>query len=75
MGDKIVAIEIEDSGCSIPPESLHAIFDPFFTTKETGSGTGLGLTVSRKIIELHGGIISVSNRPTGGVSVRILLPT
>ena len=73
-GDTVLSIEIEDSGCGIPAGSLHAIFDPFFTTKETGSGTGLGLTVCRKILELHGGTIGVSNRPEGGVRVRILLP-
>lgn len=73
-GDTIVAIEIEDTGRGIPTGSLHAIFDPFFTTKETGSGTGLGLTVCRKILELHGGSIGVSNRQGGGVRVRVLLP-
>jgi PAS domain S-box-containing protein len=73
-GDAVVSIEIEDTGPGIPPGSLHAIFDPFFTTKETGSGTGLGLTVCRKILELHNGSIVVSNRPQGGVRVRIVLP-
>lgn len=71
-GDSVVSIEIEDTGRGIPPDSLHAIFDPFFTTKETGSGTGLGLTVCRKILELHGGSIEVANRETSGVRVRIL---
>lgn len=73
-GAAVVSIEIEDTGRGIPPGSLHAIFDPFFTTKETGSGTGLGLTVCRKILELHDGSIGVSNRQEGGVRVRILLP-
>lgn len=73
-GDTVVAIEIEDAGHGIPPGSMPAIFDPFFTTKETGSGTGLGLTVSRKILELHGGSIELANREAGGVRVRLLLP-
>jgi len=73
-GDSVVSIELEDTGHGIPPGSLQAIFDPFFTTKETGSGTGLGLTVSRKILELHGGSIDVANRETGGTRVRLLLP-
>jgi PAS domain S-box-containing protein len=72
--DTVVSIELEDTGHGIPAGSLHAVFDPFFTTKETGSGTGLGLTVCRKILELHSGSIGVANRQGGGVRVRILLP-
>ena len=73
-GDTVVALELDDTGRGIPMESLHAIFDPFFTTKATGSGTGLGLTVSRKFLELHGASIAVSNRAEGGVKVRIIFP-
>jgi PAS domain S-box-containing protein len=73
-GDAVASIEIEDTGLGISREALPAIFDPFFTTKETGSGTGLGLTVCRKILELHGGSIGISNRQEGGVRVRIVLP-
>lgn len=74
-GDTVVTLEIEDTGCGIPPASLGAIFDPFFTTKATGSGTGLGLTICRKILELHGAAIAVTNRPDRGVKVRIVFPT
>ena len=65
---------IADSGEGIPEENLDRIFDPFFTTKGTGKGTGLGLAVCRKIIEQHGGRISVSSRPGEGTNFFISLP-
>src|SRR5262249_3581778 len=74
VGDTAVVAEVEDTGCGIPQENLAKIFDPFFTTKPTGVGTGLGLPVSKKIIELHRGTIEIRNKPQGsGVRVRILL--
>ena len=69
-----VTIEIEDTGTGIPPHLMPRIFDPFFTTKPQGGGTGLGLSVTKRIIELHGGRIQIQNRAEGGVRVTIRLP-
>ena len=72
-GETLVIAEIEDTGAGIPPDQITKIFDPFFTTKPTG--TGLGLPVSKKIIELHGGAIHIANREQGGVRVAVVFKT
>jgi signal transduction histidine kinase len=53
---------------------LPKIFDPFFTTKEIGKGTGMGLSISFKIIQEHGGKILVDTEPGSGTVFSILLP-
>jgi len=65
-------ISIKDNGIGIAPEHIGKLFDPFFTTK-TG-GTGLGLPITRQIIEQHGGRINVTSRPHAGTCFQIVLP-
>lgn len=73
-GDQVVLLEVIDHGPGIPPEILRRIFEPFFTTKPTGEGTGLGLPVAKRIVELHRGHLQVKNLEEGpGVRVRIML--
>ena len=67
-----VQIEVEDSGVGIAPEATDRVFNPFFSTKD--SGTGLGLALTHKIIEDHGGVIDFRGAPGGGTIFRIALP-
>ena len=64
--DDTVRIEISDTGKGIPEEQIELIFEPFFTTKKDGEGTGLGLFIVRKMVELMGGRISVASAAGAG---------
>ncbi|GAB4438620.1 MAG: hypothetical protein OHK0040_10080 [bacterium] len=72
--DRVVVIEVEDTGIGISQENLSKIFQPFFTTKPATEGTGIGLSISKEIIERHGGEISVKSEVGKGTTFRITLP-
>ena len=74
-GERVVIAEVRDTGKGIAESHLPKIFDPFFTTKAVGVGTGLGLSVVKKIIDLHGGAIDLQNTQPGGVAVTLMLRT
>lgn len=67
-----IEVSVTDSGPGIPQDSLAHIFQPFFTTK--ADGMGMGLSISRTIIEAHGGRLWAENRPEGGAAFRFTLP-
>ncbi|MFN0086104.1 MAG: ATP-binding protein [Blastocatellia bacterium] len=73
-GFSFVAVHVTDTGGGIAPEHLPHIFEPFFTTKDIGSGTGLGLAVSRRIIEEHSGWVTAANQAGGGAVFTVFLP-
>ncbi|HNT86563.1 MAG TPA: ATP-binding protein [Candidatus Hydrogenedentes bacterium] len=70
--ERFITVTIEDTGCGMTPEQRDRIFSPFYTTKE--KGTGLGLAVSLKIVEAHGGAIEVATEPGRGAAVSVILP-
>ncbi len=65
--------EFQDSGTGIAREHLPRIFEPYFTTKKTG--IGLGLAITKRVVEAHKGHIEISNTPGSGACVRIKIPT
>ncbi len=73
-GTPAVTIAIRDDGAGIAREAQARIFDPFFTTKTVGQGTGLGLSVSYRIVERHSGTLTVESTPGAGSTFTITLP-
>jgi signal transduction histidine kinase len=71
-GDNFVQIDISDTGIGFGPEVGEKVFTPFFTTKTRGSG--LGLSVSRLVVELHGGRLKIASEKGKGTVVSIVLP-
>ncbi len=72
--EKNIIIEFEDTGCGIKQENLNKIFEPFFTTKPVGQGTGLGMSISYKVIQSHNGKISAESEVGKGTKITVILP-
>ena len=70
--DGDMSIAVEDSGPGIDPSNVDKVFAPFFTTKPRGMG--LGLAVSRSIVQAHGGKLTVANGNSKGAIVQIAIP-
>jgi signal transduction histidine kinase len=71
-GAQMLKIKIQDTGMGITPENLGHLFEPFYTTKK--NGTGLGLTISKRIALEHGGTIQAQSEINKGSTFSILLP-
>ena len=69
---RLVQIDVEDTGVGIPPENLGKIFDLYFTTKDTG--TGIGLSMVYRIVQLHDGDVEVESTPGRGTRFRLIFP-
>jgi nitrogen fixation/metabolism regulation signal transduction histidine kinase len=67
-----VNFSVQDNGSGVKDDMLRRIFEPYVTTKP--KGTGLGLAIVKKIVDEHGGMVSIANVPSGGARVEILLP-
>eukprot|EP01034_Spumella_vulgaris_P003571 gene3571-4589_t len=69
---RYLRLTVSDTGHGIDEATLRRIFDPFFTTKNTREGTGLGLAIVKKIMEDHGGFLSLEDREGGGARISLV---
>lgn len=69
-----IEVSVSDTGCGIPDEHLSKIMDPFFTTKPVGQGTGLGLSIVHKIVQEHGGQLTIDSKEGRGTRIAITFP-
>ena len=68
-----VSMTVDDAGPGIAADAMPRLFEPYFTTK--ANGLGVGLSISRSIVESHGGSIAAANIPNGGARFTVILPT
>ena len=73
--DGRVRVTVADNGPGVPAKIRANVFDPFFTTKPTGSGTGLGLSLSFDVVAQHGGTLTLHDAPGGGAAFVVSLPS
>jgi signal transduction histidine kinase len=71
-GGRKATVRVRDNGCGIPPDKVERVFNPFFTTKE--KGTGLGMAISKKIVEAHEGAIDLVTEAGRGTDLLVTLP-
>ena len=72
--DFYVDVRVEDTGNGMAAAQIPKIFEPYFTTKQGKSGTGLGLYITKKVVEDHNGSIKVDSTPDVGTTFTIRLP-
>ncbi|MCI0426636.1 MAG: ATP-binding protein [Nitrospiraceae bacterium] len=74
MSPLVITIEVRDTGCGMPDADVQKAFEPFFTTKAVGTGTGLGLFLSRETVLAHGGSLLLESETDRGTTVTVTLP-
>jgi two-component system sensor histidine kinase KdpD len=76
MGDGFLEVEVSDHGPGLPEADLPRLFDKFYRGPEQGraSGAGLGLSICKGFVQIHGGAIEAKNRPGGGAVFRFTIP-
>ncbi|MBW2332416.1 MAG: PAS domain-containing sensor histidine kinase, partial [Deltaproteobacteria bacterium] len=72
--DNKVVVTVSDTGKGIPTEIMDKIFEPFFTTREVGQGTGLGMSISYRIISDYGGTIEIESEVDKGTTFTLKFP-
>ena len=74
MSPHVVTVAVRDTGCGMPEADVQKAFEPFFTTKAVGTGTGLGLFLSRETVLAHGGSLLLESETGRGTTVTVTLP-
>jgi signal transduction histidine kinase len=74
MSPLVITIKVRDTGCGMPEADIQKAFEPFFTTKAVGTGTGLGLFLSRETVLAHGGSLLLESETDRGTTVIVTLP-